>query len=356
MNESPQPLPPSTRSGSIDPQTVAILHALKGPPASILLTLLSGAEPLGPQQLQVLTGWGETSLIAGLQKLALLGLAERRSRYNGWVLTGLARSTVLPRLFPVLFQAAQGVLDGGNIKFSNSLPSDHPQEDLEPAGNTIIYGSPPSGHPQEDQDLDGNTIIFGSLPSGDPAEDQGLDGNTIIFGSLPSGDSAGDEAFAGSMNIYGSDPAPGDALPAGRQSSCKSQGSRALKARAFPPRLCPSFKKSRARCKFCSSQFPEESQEEDLNLKTLGLSASSGSDFPRPPQNGPQGCLDPPLSSAGPGGDPRGPPGLRPAGDGDPPAAQIRSTGPPRFQASALHSCARPSWIRFLVDDFRSTL
>jgi hypothetical protein len=301
MNDSRQSLPFTPMSGSKDPHTLVILHALKGPPASILLALLSGAEPLGPQQLQVLTGWGETSLIAGLQKLALLGLAERRSRYNGWVLTGLARSTVLPRLFPVLFQAGQGALDGGNIKFSNSPPSDHPQEDLEPAGNTIIFGSPPSGDPAEDHEPAGNTIIFGSLPSGDPAEDQGLDGNTIIFGSLPSGDSAGDEAFAGSMNIYGSDPAPGDALPAGRQSSCKFRGSRASRARAFPPRRCPFLKKRWASFKFRGSQVPGESQEEDLNLKTHDLSASSDSDFARPPQNGPPDCPGPPLSSAGAG-------------------------------------------------------
>jgi hypothetical protein len=344
MNESLQPLPLTPRSGSSDPYTLVILHALKGPPGSILLALLSSAEPLGPRQLVVLTGWGETSIIAGLQKLALLGWAERRSRYNGWVLSDLARSTVLPRLFPAAFQAGQGAKDGGNSIISNSLsiqgiqledpepcreqydvrfaPFRDPAEDQDQDGNTMVFGSLPSEHPLEDHEPAGNSMMFGSLPSGDQAEDHEPAGNSMIFGSLPSehpvedlepavnikifnslpsGDPAGDQAFAGNREIYSSNRTPGDARTACKQSSRASQGSGASKARASPARRYPPLKKRRASCDSRSSQFPEESQEEDLNLKTQDLSASSGSDFARPPQNGPPGRPGPPLSSAGAG-------------------------------------------------------
>jgi len=83
----------------MDPDAIRLLNSLRGAPASLLLALLAHAGPLGRQELALLTGWGETSVSAGLCKLAALGLARRQARYHGWQATPAARRLVL-EFFP----------------------------------------------------------------------------------------------------------------------------------------------------------------------------------------------------------------------------------------------------------------
>lgn len=68
-------------------ELMSILHLLKGAPASILLALLAEGQPLGVKILSRLTGWSDTKISEGLEKLEAVGFIERRARYNGWALT-----------------------------------------------------------------------------------------------------------------------------------------------------------------------------------------------------------------------------------------------------------------------------
>jgi hypothetical protein len=220
----------------MDPQMVAILNALKGPPGNILLALISHSRPLGTNELVTLTGWCESSVIAGLQKLERLGWVERQARYNGWALVRTIRVAVIPKIFAVPELA---------------LP---PGEDS--PGNREIHRSQPSGEPEGVQEPGGN------------------------------------------REIYRSNRTPGLARPAGRQVSRASQGSPPLKARASPARRCPPVKKYRSERKKLGSQSTEESQEEDSTLQTPDLSSSSDSHSAPPAGKDSPGCPDPPLSCA----------------------------------------------------------
>jgi hypothetical protein len=79
-----------------NPETIPILHTLRGATATVLLALLFHPDqPLGTTDLCTLTGYTDKPVTAALRKLHSVGLAQRHARYVGWTATRHVRQLTL---------------------------------------------------------------------------------------------------------------------------------------------------------------------------------------------------------------------------------------------------------------------
>ena len=124
----------------MEPQDLAsFVISLKGAPLSILVVMASLDRPTGPNELADYTGYAACTVRTGLRGLALLGLARRHTRYQGWVLTPQAEA----------WARRLGWQSAGPDPEEGTVPLADPEPDAVDAGGEAPTAGPPSGPDRE---------------------------------------------------------------------------------------------------------------------------------------------------------------------------------------------------------------
>lgn len=154
----------------------ALLPALRGPAASILLALLIAGEPVEARWLAEATGLSPHSITSGLRVLEGLGLAQRTSARSGW--------TTSPALGVLSAQPPEEAASGDDLPADAFRDSTDSKTAEEPLTDSSIDSSPaeltaqaqtaaPSGPPELGRIFSAAEALFGEpvlVPRGPPPQ------------------------------------------------------------------------------------------------------------------------------------------------------------------------------------------
>ena len=113
-----------TGSSSAQPQQVAVaalMHQLKGAPLSILIVMGYFNRTMGRDELAMITSYSPATVGRGLQKLGFMGLAQKHTRFSGWLLTSKARQ--LPLLVGGNSEVPETIEAGGTVVDAATEPA-----------------------------------------------------------------------------------------------------------------------------------------------------------------------------------------------------------------------------------------